>query len=117
MRTVSFQVKDDLKRGVVSKLRYGRDCAITGRELAFAHSEPNDRRIRLIICELIRKGWPIASSNRPPLGFYLVQNEVEANEYIETIRNRIKGDATRLRDFRRATRKITNPSQLAMAIG
>ena len=80
----------------------GRANPITGRELAGLLGQRDDRQVRLAIRQLIAAGEPIASATESPPGYYLVQTPTEAREYMAELRGRLKEDALRRRDFRRA---------------
>lgn len=95
-------------------LQRGRRNAIRGKELAFQLGLRDDRKIRLVIRELIAAGWPIASSVTEPMGFYLVANGDEAADYIRILKERIKEDESRLADFRKAVANMTLPEQAAL---
>ena len=73
------------RAGILAALRVGRANAITGSSLARRFGEPDDRKIRAVIRELIHEGHPIASSVSEPMGYYLVANGDEAFEYIRTL--------------------------------
>ena len=77
----------------------GRDRAITGMELAKRLNQKDDRRIRILIRELIIEGLPVASCSK---GYFIPVTFQEAGEYAESLRGRLKEDALRRRDFRRA---------------
>jgi len=76
-----------LRAGVMKALRYGRINAITGNELARSLHEPDDRRIRVVIRDLIREGVPVASSVVPPYGYYICANVDEAAAYIRVLKS------------------------------
>lgn len=101
-----------LRKRVLDALGRGRRNAITGSELARILGERDDRKIRVLIRELIAEGVPIASSVSPPtMGFYIVQNENEASAYIRVLKERIKEDTRRLEDFERAVANYNPPEQ------
>jgi len=89
----------------------GRAAAIRGKDLAWQLGYGDDRKIRLIIRELIAEGVPIASSVSEPMGFYIVANEHEAADYIRVLKERIKEDMNRLHDFEKATSHLDIPIQ------
>ena len=95
---------DKVKLGnqIMAVLRPGRQNAITGKSIAFRLNEPDDRRIRVVIRDLIAQGIPIASSVTEPMGFYIVVNEDEAAEYLRVLDNRIREDKARRDDFAHA---------------
>ena len=83
----------------------GRVNAFTGKQLAYQLDQHDDRKIRLVIRELITEGHPIASSVSPPAGYYIVLERKEAEGYINVLKARINEDQNRLRDFQIAVRK------------
>ena len=89
----------------------GQAQAITGRELANIFTLRDDRRVRLIIRELITEGIPIASSTEAPAGYFTVATRQEANQYALSIRSRLISDAIRRRDFRRAADQYLTPAE------
>jgi len=90
----------------------GRYAAIRGKDLAWQCGYgTDDRKVRLIIRELIAEGVPIASSVSEPMGFYMVVNEHEAADYIRVLKERIKEDTSRLHDFEKATAHLDIPVQ------
>ncbi len=97
---------------ILTLLKHGRSNAITGRELAFKLGEPNDRQIRLAIRALIADGTPIASCTDNHKGFFITETREEREAYIQNLKARIRENALRLRDFKRATRALMNPGQL-----
>ena len=100
-----------LKYGLMKVLQRGQNSAIRGKDLAHTFGYPDDRRIRLAIRELISEGTPIASSVSEPMGFYIVANEFEAGRYIKGLKDRIKEDENRLRDFENACSDMSIPEQ------
>lgn len=79
----------------------GHQNAITARELA-DYMEIPERKVRLIIRELIADGVPIASSTENMKGYFIIETRAEADTYAQSLRNRLIEDALRRRDFRRA---------------
>lgn len=88
----------------ILKLHKGRDRAITAKELVRI-LKVEDRVIRKEIREFIAEGVPVASSTKLPFGYYIVETIQEANEYMQSLRNRLIEDALRRRDFKRAVAK------------
>ena len=74
-----------------------------------------ERKVRRIIRELIKE-YPIASSVKPPYGYFLAQNRQEVENYAQSLRDRLIEDAKRRRDFIRASHKILHPEQLQMEV-
>lgn len=100
-----------LRNLVLGRLRPGRRNAVRGKDLAYELRQPDDRKIRLIIRELISEGVPIASAVSEPMGFYIVANEHEAADYIRVLKERIKEDTARLHDFEKAVSHLNVPEQ------
>ena len=94
----------------------GRAHAITGRELAFMLEQKDDRRVRLVIRELITDGLPIASSTEPPYGYFIVATRQEVEQYAGSIKSRLIEDAIRRRDFRRAADQYLTPAEQGILI-
>lgn len=108
--------KQYFRVAILHILGHGRSKAITGKELAMMLQEPNDRRIRMVIRDLIHDGIPIASAvSGSPKGYFIVETEAESKEYVAVMTARINEDAQRLRDFQTAA-KLTGarPGQLAL---
>ena len=103
-----------LKAEVRFLLRYGKENARIGKELAKVLGFKNDRAVRLVIRELIAEGLPVASSVHPPLGYFIANSIEEANDYMKNLRGRLVEDAIRRRDFKVASRSILQPGQLAL---
>ena len=101
-------IKTELKS--ILARHHGRSLAITARELAQA-VDCDERRVRLIIRELIADGLPVASSTENPPGYFLVANREEARQYAQSIRGRLIEDALRRRDFRRAADRWLTPAE------
>jgi predicted DNA-binding transcriptional regulator YafY len=99
----------------ILQLHRGKQKAITGKDLAELLGEPNDRLIRREIRELISAGNPIASSTEKPYGYFLVETQDEANDYLGSLKGRLVEDAYRRRDFKAASAKALNKEkQLAL---
>ena len=110
--TAEYRIR--LRSQELATLRIGRANAITGKDIAHALGQQDDRKIRLVIQELIGEGVPIASSVSEPMGFYIVANEHEAADYIRVLKERIREDMARLRDFEAACRELTIPEQRSL---
>lgn len=91
---------------VLGTLRFhkGKDRAITAKELV-RYTGKEDRAIRIEIRGLIAQGIPVASSLKPPYGYYIANTIQEAKDYMQQLRNRLIEDALRRRDFKRAIAK------------
>ena len=103
-----------LKAQVRGQLRYGKLNARKGKLLADILGFKNDRPVRLAIRGLIEDGVPIASSVRPPLGYFIASSTEEATDYKKVLKSRLVNDAYRLRDFKIAAREVLQPSQLGL---
>lgn len=103
-----------LKTDVRSLLKYGRENAVTGKELAKILGYPNDRVIRLAIRELIKGKVPVAASTVNPSGYFIIKTDEEATKYLAVLRSRLVQDAYRRRDIKRATRAILDPCQMSL---
>ena len=102
---------------VRSLLKYGRENAIRGKVIAARFGMKDDRYIRQIIRRLIASGIPIASSLTEPMGFYIASSRSEALNYATVTTARIREDASRLRDFKKAaTDHLKAPEQMRMAL-
>ncbi len=106
-----------LRRRILEQLKPGKQSAVTGKRLAWALNEADDRHIRIVIRELIKEGYAIASSVSEPAGFYLVANENEAFEYIRVLQDRINEDKARLDDFKEACADFAIPEQQSLFSG
>lgn len=100
-----------LEDEILQLLKRGRDKAITGAVLSKALNEKDDRQIRKAILGLIKRGIPIVSSVGKDPGYFIAENYQEALEYRETLRSRIKGDAVRLKYFKRSVQLNVKPKQ------
>lgn len=109
-----IETKTDLQEAIVSELKRGKLNALPGRLLAQRLGFKDDRQIRLAIRELIAKGYPIASSVSPPMGFFIAQDRKEAERYLSDLKGRLVEDAYRRRDFKIAARAVIQPEQLEM---
>lgn len=88
----------------------GHDRAITSQMLTRL-TGASDRRIRQTILELIKGGLPIASSTRPPYGYFLTATWREAEDYEESVKSRLIEDAKRRRDYRIAAARHLTPAK------
>ncbi len=105
----------ELQSAVLQQLRPGRANAIPGSTLAQRLGQSDDREVRQEVMELIRQGYAIASSNKPPFGYYLIETRQEADEYMATLRSRVKEVCIRRAEFRLAVLKSLNkPKQYAL---
>ncbi len=90
--------------------REGHLRAIKARELAEL-LRCDERKVRLIIRELIREGLPVASSTEALAGYFIVTTRQEAEQYAGSVRSRLIEDALRRRDFRRAADQYLTPAE------
>ena len=79
----------------------GRAKAITNSALAKIVGV-HDRYIQLMIRELISEGYPIASATDQPAGYFIPENWQEAEDYANSLKNRLIEDAKRRRDFKKS---------------
>jgi len=96
----NHDLKSDVKQILLN--HQGRDRAVPGRALAQRLGYKDDRAIRLVIRDLISEGVPIASTTESPAGYFVVVNQDEAEQYANSIKNRLIENAIRRRDFRRS---------------
>ena len=101
----------ELKQEVRLLLRYGKEHARTGDELAKVLGFKDDRPVRLAIRKLIAEGLPVAASGN---GYFIASSLDEAIEYMRTLKGRLVNDAYRRRDFKRASREILQPHQMVL---
>jgi len=94
---VKSEFKAELRK--VFRRHTGQNQAITGRELAGMFGCHDDRRIRVVIRELITEGLPVASSTESPAGYFVVSNRREAEKYAAGEKSRLIEIALRRRDF------------------
>jgi hypothetical protein len=76
----------------------GRGMAISARDLAFTLAIKGgdaDRRIRLMILELIWDGLPVLATPQEPAGFFLANSWEEYHEYDRQMKSRIAESAKR----------------------
>lgn len=102
------------KQYLLQHLYHGRENAITGSRIAHLLGYRDDRRIRLMIRELIAEGVPIASSVHPPYGFYIARNRREVEDYAQGLKDRLVADGYRRKEFLRAAREILKPEQIRL---
>ncbi|KKL60062.1 hypothetical protein LCGC14_2209090 [marine sediment metagenome] len=90
--------------------REGHSQAIKARDLAEL-LRCDERKVRLMIRELIREGLPVASSTEALAGYFIVATRQEAEQYAGSVRSRLIEDALRRRDFRRAADQYLTPAE------
>lgn len=78
----------DLRQELLGILwqHHGRQRAIPAGDFARLLRHRDDRRIRQIIGDLIREGYPIASLISEPKGYFMVQSMAEAQSYQERLK-------------------------------
>lgn len=103
-----------LKAQVRGLLRHGKKNARKGKDFARLLGFKDDRQVRLALRELIEDGVPIASSIRPPLGYFIATSMDEASDYMKVLKSRLVNDAYRRRDFKIAARTVLQPHQMAL---
>jgi len=109
-----MSTNSELKQGVRHLLRYGKENARTGKELAKILGSKDDRPVRLVIRDLIAEGLPVASSVTPPFGFFIVNSLDEVKDYMRVLKGRLVQDAYRRRDFKLASKEILQPHQMVL---
>jgi len=108
---VSSEERMRFKVAILRMLQRGRARAIPGWEIAEHLGQSNDRKVRLIIRELIASGTPIASSVSDPAGFFIIETRDEAEAYHNVLTARIHEAAERQRDFSRAVEQLLGEGQ------
>lgn len=91
--------------GILSTYCNGLSGAKTGAQLADALGMYDDRRVQLVIRELIAEGYPIASSVVQPMGYYITKTKKEAEGYINVLKGRMNEIQARLTDYHIALQK------------
>ena len=95
----------------ILKHHEGRGRAITGKELAGMLGQRDDRKVRLVIRELIAEGLPVISATESPAGYYLAASINEVREYADGLRSRLIEDARRRRDVLIAGNRYLTPAE------
>ena len=116
---IDWPEKSVLKTNILVQLGRGRSASKTGRHLAaLAGCDPSSSsdHFRSLILELIDGGYPIASSNSKPKGYFMAVAPEEVKEYSKSLRDRAKMIFIRRRGFLRASRVILEPTQMAMSL-
>ncbi len=93
---------EDLPERVLALIPHNSKLAVTQSELAEVLEIPDSRIVRTAIRELIAQGHPIASSTRPPYGYYLIGTPEEARLYVARLKSQIAAQSERIADFTRA---------------
>jgi hypothetical protein len=89
----------------------GRNNPITGRELANLLNQNDDRKIRLLIEELIDDGYPIVGATQSPCGYFIAVNIQEVKECTESLKSRAVQIFTRRQKLLRNMLKIQKEKQ------
>lgn len=84
----------------------GRENAITGKELARLFNQSDDRKIRLLIEDLIGEGYPILSSPTKPWGYFMATSIQEVKDCTEGLKSRA------VQIFERRQRLIKNAEKI-----
>ncbi len=95
--------KEADKRKIKRALKRGKRFAKTADELQVETGIQNSRTqepIRALIRELIKDGLPIGSL--PDCGYWIIENEGELNEVINSLKSRTKGINDRISEIREA---------------
>jgi len=94
------QLECDILRDL--EKRRGHRNAVKAGTLAHWHGV-SDRVARQAIENLIEIcGIPVASTTKPPYGYYIPETNQEADEYATNLKLRIRGNKARLDAFERA---------------
>lgn len=102
---------------VLALLEHHRGAAnpITGAEIAKALGQADDRKVRMVIQQLIADGHTIAASVGKLPGYYLIGTREEAESYMRVLKSRAVKTFERMRDIGRAVeREFGVPYQPAL---
>lgn len=91
----------DLTGRLLDLIPMGRAHAVPARVLA-RRLGTSERRVRALVSELRRRGYPIASTPHEPAGFYWPASREEAEECSTHLWSRVREQAAVARDFDRA---------------
>jgi hypothetical protein len=90
---------------------------ITGAQLARRLGYRNDRKIRVVIGQLVLKGHLILSSVRVPYGYYLAESKSEIETYIATEFSRLREQHARIKAIQaNAAKFYADVVQLPLAL-
>ena len=95
--------------------RAGGENAVQGSAVAF-HVGKDLRSTRADIRDLIADGYPIASNEKKPYGYFMVQTRDEAKFYADSLKSRLIEIALRRRDFRQAADQYLTPAEQGVLI-
>ena len=90
---------------------HGRANPITGRELALLLDQNDDRKIRMLIEELIDDGYPIVSSTQVPCGYFIAVTIQEVKNCTESLKSRAVSIFVRRQKLIRNAVKIQKDKQ------
>ena len=107
---------DTLKLQVRELLRFGKDNARKGLDMAESLEFKDDRPVRIVIRDLIADGLPVVSSIRPPYGYYIADDSDDLTEHLGKLRHRALEVLHRYKDLKIAARSILQPTQLKMEV-
>ncbi len=100
---ITPEIKEQYRKRLLGLLQKGRSKAISSSTLS-KYLGIDERRLRILIRELIADGYLIASTTGSPAGFFIAETLPEVQEYAKGLRDRLIEDARRRRDFLRAAR-------------
>lgn len=103
----------DIEMAVIALIRKGRANARQSREVAGILDIP-ERRVRLIIRDLISHGHPILSDTKPPAGYFIAATWTEVMACAANLKTRGLEDLRRRHDILRAARDKVPPEQLEL---
>ena len=95
----------------ILKEHQGRNNPITGKELARLFNQNDDRKIRLLIEELIDDGYPIVGATQSPCGYFIAVNIQEVKECTESLKSRAVQIFTRRQKLLRNMLKFQKEKQ------
>lgn len=82
----------EIQAKILEILEFGKEKAVTQKELHKRLPTYSERKIRLTIESLRNEKWPILSSASPPYGYYLPSQEnydAEVDEWLEMMKSYI----------------------------
>jgi len=91
---------------ILDVLPHGESNAISSQELMNICGYSNTRALQQGIETLRRAGHVIASSSKPPGGYFYPVNELELRVFIRTIESRAKSSFRSLKSARQALKKL-----------
>ena len=109
-----LELKDRIVE-ILHREAVGAETAVEVRSLAVRAAAPM-REVRAMVAELRLEGVPVASSVRPPYGYFIPATEREASETISQLQSRIREIAKAARGIERGLRAAFPGSQLALRL-